>query len=231
MTITEEELAAFADGQLDPADAARVGRAVAADAEMARRVATHRLLQGRLSAHFAPIAAQDPPEHLIALLRPRSAVADLTSAREKRNDRLRLPRWTWVAAPALAASLLIAVLVPGGNDRTKVYAGAPLASVLDTQLVADQDPAADTRILLSFVRQNGDYCRAFASSQQSGIACNDGTGWALVEQAGGMNGSRGEYQQAGSTLAEVLASAQDMAKGGALDEAAEQEARERGWRD
>lgn len=232
MTISDNELAAFADGQLSPADAARVEQAVAADPELARRLVDHRLLKDRLAGHFAPIMAEVPPERLTALLRPQPPVVDLAAAREERSQRARLPRWTWVAGPALAASLLIAVLVPGnGGGPSVVYADSQLAAVLDSQLVADQNPDAQTRVLLSFVRDDGDYCRAYASDRQSGIACNDGTGWALVEQAAGATGSQGEYQQAGSSMADVLARAQEMAVGGALDAGAELEARERGWHD
>ncbi|MXO70054.1 anti-sigma factor family protein [Alteraurantiacibacter buctensis] len=232
MTISENELAAFADGELTSADAARVEQAVAADPELARRLAAHRLVKDRLAGHFAPIMAEDPPERLTALLRPRPAVADLAAAREERSQRTRLPRWTWVAGPALAASLLIAVLVPGsGGNSSAVYADTQLATVLTSQLVANQNPDAQTRVLLSFVRDDGDYCRAYASDRQSGIACNDGSGWALVEQAGGATGSQGEYQQAGSSVADVLARAQDMAVGGALDAEAERAAQERGWHD
>lgn len=231
MTISENELAAFADGELSPADAVRVEQAVAADPELARRLAAHRLLKDRLAGHFAPIAAQDPPERLTALLRPQPAVVDLAAARENGRTQ-RLPRWTWVAGPALAASLLVAVLVPGsGDDSSAVYADGQLAAVLSSQLAADQNPEAQTRVLLSFVREGGDYCRAYVSDRQSGIACNDGTGWALVEQAGGATGSQSEYQQAGSAVAEVLARAQDMAVGSALDAEAERAAREHGWHD
>lgn len=232
MTISENELAAFADGQLAPADAARVEQAVAADPALARQLTAHRMLKDRLSGHFAPIMAEEPPERLTALLLPRPAVVDLAAARAERSQRARLPRWTWVAGPALAASLLIAVLVAGsGGGSSAVYAETQLAAVLNSQLVADQNSDAQTRVLLSFVRADGDYCRAYASDRQSGIACNDGTGWALVEQAGGANGSQGEYQQAGSSMADVLARAQDMAVGGALDAEAERAARERGWHD
>lgn len=232
MTISENELAAYADGQLTAADAARVEKAIAADPALARQLAIHRQLRERLSAHFAPILAQDPPEHLTALLRPQPEVADLAAARAARTNRPSVARWAWLVGPALAASLLIAVLLPQGDGGSaSTYAAAELALMLDNQLVAEQDPQSRTRVLLSFKNDEGSYCRAYTSVQQSGIACHDGGGWAIVEQAGGANGGGGEYQQAGSSLADILGSAQDMAIGEALDDAAEQVAREQGWRD
>lgn len=233
MTISENELAAFADGQLAPVDAERVKQALAVDPGLAERLAAHQDLKARLASHFAPILAQDPPDRLTALLQSSDAVVNLASAREERAKRARLPRWTWIAGPALAATLLIAVFVPGSEDTSVShvsYADAQLASVLDQQLVAEQDPQAETRVLLSFEREGGDYCRTFASAAESGIACRDAQGWAIVERASGAPTGQGDYQQAGSSVGNLLARAQDMASGSALDAGAERAARERGWR-
>ncbi len=229
MTITENELAAFADGQMAPADALRVEQELSVDPVLAERLAAHQALKARLAGHFAPILEQAPPDRLTALLRSPGTVADLASAREKRASRARPPRWTWIAGPALAASLLIAVFVPDAGDVPAGYADAQLAAVLDQQLVADQDPQASTRVLLSFVREGGEYCRTYASAADSGIACRDAQGWAIVERAEGAPTGQGDYQQAGSSVVDLLAHAQDMASGSALDAGAERAARERGW--
>ncbi|MES2699968.1 MAG: hypothetical protein V4647_10195 [Pseudomonadota bacterium] len=230
MTITENELAAFADGQMAPADALRVEQELAVDPVLAERLAAHQALKARLAGHFSPILAQDPPVRLTALLRPSDTVVDLASQREERAGRARLPRWTWIAGPALAASLLIAVFVPEAGNAPAGYADAQLATVLDQQLVAEQDPQAETRVLLSFEREGGDYCRTYASAAESGIACREAQGWVIVERAGGAPTGRGDYQQAGSSVEDLLARAQDMALGSALDARAERAARERGWR-
>src|SRR3546814_6659225 len=55
MTITPEEIAAFADGQMEGDAKARVAAAVAADPQLARQVEAHRALAARLAGHFAPI--------------------------------------------------------------------------------------------------------------------------------------------------------------------------------
>ena len=47
MTVTREELAAFADGELDPAREAEVAAAVAADPELEAQLEAHRTLRAR----------------------------------------------------------------------------------------------------------------------------------------------------------------------------------------
>ena len=225
MSVSPDDLAAFADGELDAARAAEVAAAVAADPALAAQVEAHRALRAKLGAHFAPIADTPVPDRLAALLRPQLApVVDFAAAREKRERSRTLPRWTWFAGPALAASLALAVFWPRGD-----YVDGPLAEALDNQLVATQSADADARILLSFRNSDGAYCRAFSASSQAGIACHDETGWVLTESVRATAEQTGEYRQAGS-LAEVMERAQTMAAGPALDAAQEQAAKADGWR-
>lgn len=225
MTVTREDLAAFADGELDPARAAEVAAAVAADPALDAQVRAHQALKARLGAHFAPIAEAPVPDRLTALLKPEAAkVVSLDQAREKRQP---LPaRWTWFAAPALAASLALAVFWPRGAGPID----GPVANVLENQLVATQPADADPRILLSFRNAEGDYCRAFASSARSGIACRDSQGWVLRENLAASVAQTGEYRQAGNPAVEIMERAQAMAAGPALDAGQEQAAKARGWR-
>lgn len=228
MSITPEELAAFADGELDAARAAQVAAIVAADPALEAQVAAHRALRAQLGAHFAPIMEAHVPDRLAALLRPAPAdVVDFAAVREKRERSRTLPRWTWFAGPALAASLALALFLrPGGGD----YARGDLASALDSRLVAAQDAGAPTRILLSFRNSDGNYCRAFAGQAQSGIACRDAERWKLVYTSSGVAAENGDYRMAGTPATEVLERAQAMAVGPALDAAGEAAARARGWR-
>ena len=223
MSVTREELAAYADGELDGARVAEVTAAVAADPELEGQVRAHRALKGKLGAHFAPILEEPLPEGLTAPLQRREAeVIDFAAARDRR-----IVRWSWIAAPALAASLALAVFMPRGDEG---YATGALAETLDTQLVAAQPADAKTRILLSFRDQAGSYCRAFAGEAQSGIACRDAEGWRLVSEGDGAKAQVGEYRMAGNPAAEMLERAQAMAAGPALDAAGEEAARARGWR-
>lgn len=223
MSVTPEELAAYADGELDAAREMNVAAAVAADPALEAQVRAHRALRARLGAHFAPIMDAPLPERLTAPLRGQQAeIIDLAAARERRS-----PRWSWMVAPALAASLALAVFLPRGGDD---YASGTLADTLDAQLVAAQPADAPTRILLSFRDESGSYCRAFAGAAQSGIACRDAEGWRLVTEGEGAPAQKGEYRMAGNPAAEMLERAQAMAAGPALDAAQEEAAKARGWR-
>jgi hypothetical protein len=159
-------------------------------------------------------------------------VADFAAAREKRESRRGLSRvhWGWIAGPALAASLALAVFLPRSGDVPEGHAGAQLASALDQQLVATQPADADTRILLSFRDGEGRYCRAFASEAQSGIACREAEGWRLHVTGEGAVTRPDDYRMAGGNAADILAEAQDMASGPALTAEEEAAARQRGWR-
>jgi hypothetical protein len=227
MNVTPEELAAFADGELDAARAAEVAALVSADPALEARVQAHRALRAQLGAHFAPIMEAPVPDRLTAMLRPEPAeVVDFAAAREKHERSRTLPRWTWFAGPALAASLVLAVVLRPGGD----YAPGDLASALDGQLVAAQDADAPTRILLSFRNSGGEYCRAFAGEAQSGIACRNDAGWKLAFKGKRVAVESGDYRMAGTPAAEVLQRAQAMAAGPALDAAGEEAAKARGWR-
>lgn len=227
---TPEELAAFADGELSAEREAAIAQMIAADAQLAQQVERHRALRQTLSAHFAPILDQPVPDRLNDAVRPR--VVDFAEAQARRKARdaegKSLPRWMKVAAPALAACLVLAVFVSGGEDAPDGYAGPQLASALDTQLSGSQGDR-ETRILLSFRDKSGEFCRVFAGGKQSGIACRDDAGWKLREVGAGADAQQTEYRQAGSDEGALLAAAQEMADGGALDAASEEAARTAGW--
>lgn len=235
MNITEELLAAYADGQLDAAEAARVEAAIAADPALARKVEAHRALRARLSAHYAPIAAQPVPAQLAELLAKGPAqgagggeVVSLAAARKRRGLPAMVRRWAPLAGPALAASLVLALWQPWQGGAGEGYAGEQLAAALDTQLAGAAPAGSETRILLSFERAGGDLCRAWRSAAEGGIACRDTTGWKIERQFALGEAQTGEFRQAGSE-ADLLAAVQDMAAGAALDAAGERAARERGW--
>ena len=238
MNPTPEESAAFADGQLEGADHARVAAAIAADPALERQVSAHRALANRLGAHFAPITAEPVPDHLAALLKaPQDKVVSLAEARARRKGP---PRWAWLAGPALAASLVLALTLrpPGDADRAG-YADVQLASALDSQLVGRQSADAPVRVLLSFRDAGGAYCRAFERAAGAAIACRDAQGWQLrnrspVTDSGTNSGTdsgapSGQYRQA-SSAGDVLAAAQAMANGPALSAEEELAAQRNGWR-
>lgn len=229
MALDPNELAAFADGELPEARAAEVAMLVEADPELARQVAAHERVKAMLATHYAPILDQPLPEHLTAMLTREDKIVDLTAAREQREAKRGLPRWSWLAAPALAASLALSLMLPRSEEAAPGYAEPQLASLLDNRLVAEQSPGAETRVLLSFQDDAGRYCRAFSSGEASGIVCRDTTGWKFEAHGVGGGGDTSDYRMAGATEAGLMARAQEMAQGGALDAEQEEAARARGW--
>lgn len=236
MNITDETLAAYADGELERVEAAQVAAAVAADPALTAKIEAHRALKARLATHYAPLAEQAVPPHLAAMLsgaqdkdeQNSGEVISFSAARQKRGLVPVLRRWGPIAGPALAASLVLAVLQPWKGGNPEGYADPVLAAALDTQLAATQLADSETRILLSFERESGGLCRAWRGETEGGIACRDDTGWKVEQQFALRGAQSSEFRQAGSET-DLLAAAQDMAVGGALDAAQEQAARDRNW--
>lgn len=235
MTISPEMIAAYADGELGAQDRARVEAAMASDPELADAVERHRALRSLLAARYDPIAAEPVPARLTALLaagaqtQPTSGeVVDLAQVRERRSVASNWRRWLPVAGPALAASLVLALWQPWQQGEPEGYAPRQLAAVLETQRVASQPADAGPRVLLSFEAKDGRYCRAWRGATDGGIACRDATGWKLEQRFAVGRGTSGEFRQAGSG-GDIMAAAQDMAAGDALDAAAEARAIQQGW--
>lgn len=232
MNISDDLIAAFSDGELDAADRARVEAAIAADPALADKVAAHRALRQLLAAHYAPLTEAPVPPHLAQLLSPKAESAEVVSFAAERQKRGLAPlvrRWAPIAGPALAASLVLALWQPWQGSVPEGYASEQLAAVLETQLVATQPVNNETRILLSFEREGGGLCRAWRGGESGGIACRDTEGWKIERQFALGSAVGGEFRQAGSE-ADLLAAAQEMAAGGALDAEAEKSAMQRGWR-
>ncbi len=236
MTIDRDMLAAYAEGQLDGAEAARVEAAMAADPALAAEVEAHRALRARLQAHFAPIAAMPVPDRLIAAARQGAGadVVDLASARERKT---RPMLSGWIAGGAIAASLLLGLLVGGGMSSGgsfggtdgRIVARGALDRALTTRL--SSETGEDMRVLLSFRNGEGHYCRAFETGDLAGLACREGGDWSIQRLQAGNRRDAGDYRQASSPVADIMAAAQGMAQGEALDRRAEIAARDKGWRE
>lgn len=231
MTIAPELLAAYADGELDGDDARAVEAAIAADPALQTKLAAHRALRSRLSARFAPIAEEPVPDRLVQAATSDGQTAEVIdfAVQARRRRGIGLPqRWARIAGPALAASLVLA-LVGINLQRSESYAGGDLARMLDTQLVATQRPDAPLRILLSFRAEDGLYCRGFTTRTQSGIACRDERGWRLRKFLDGSEANPSQYRQAGNPDQAIIAAIEAMTAGPALDAGEEQQAVRAGW--
>ncbi|MBC9035181.1 anti-sigma factor [Sphingomonas sp. JC676] len=223
-----EMLMAYADGELDPIEAKRVERAIAADPSLAARVEQHRAVRARLGAHFAPVAEEPVPDRLAAILQ--SNVVGLPG----RQPRRILPAWSrW--GGALAASLVLGLAIGHGwqdsgivrSQGGQIYADGTLAKALDRQVAVAQGAV---QVPISFRSNAGQYCRVFTSPATDGIACRDAEGWLLHQTRAGAAGAKTDYMQAGSTDPALMAAAQQMMAGDPLDAAAEMNARAAGWR-
>ena len=229
MTITPEQLAAYADGELDDLTAARVRRAVEADPALASELAQQAALRTMLAARFNPVLAQPVPERLMASIEAAAKVVSLSDVRAARQSLWQRPQFRFAAGSAIAATLVIAVLVGRPASAPTGYADGQLAAALDGVSSGQTGPDG-TKLLLSFRTDNGTACRGFAGKSVSGIACHDERGWKLETAGAASPQQTAQYQQAGSADAAIMAAAQDLAAGPALDAAAEQAARAAGWK-
>src|SRR5688572_23324784 len=101
--MMDEKFFAWLDGELDSAEAAEMEKRVAADPDLARAAEEHRALGARLRSTFDPVAQAPVPAQLAEAVRPSATVADLSSWRERKQERRSgLPQWA-----AMAASLAV----------------------------------------------------------------------------------------------------------------------------
>jgi hypothetical protein len=239
MTISDETLMAYADGELDAAARQAVESAMRADPQLAARVAQHRALRLQVQAAYAAELSDEVPERLLRAAR--RAAADRTAARGGPLQR------QWRVAGTMAASVIIGVGVGffiwgrGGaplvrNTGGTLVAGGQLATALSSQLAAESSNHSSVQIGLSFLAKSGDYCRTFVLSgavPQSGLACRRAGEWqiqALAQVPNDATGA-GEYRTAGSATPEmILKLVEGRMAGEALDQAQERAARERDWK-
>lgn len=247
MTIDPEKIAAYADGELGPEEAAQVEAAMEIDPSIVEQIEAHRALRDQLRAHFAPMLDAPVPKQLTALLGTRddeNKVVNLTAVRRAREAAkpAMAPQRRWMTGGALAASLALGLVlgtqIPRGEDGGTIaeedgqlIASGALDTALTTQLASDQQ-GKDVRILLSFEDRAGRYCRSFEETAAAGIACHNGTGWAIerLQSRRGEGTVQGQYRQAGSADRDIMEASQNMALNGVLDDVDEQKARDSGWR-
>jgi hypothetical protein len=246
MTVSDETLMAYADGEVDAATRAIVEAAMRDDPEVRRRVVHHQELREVVKGAFAAVIDEPVPQRLIAAARgaPAGSVVDLAGARNavavKTSRGLR-----WQPA-AMAASLLLGLALGylgwrGSNTLVRVsasgelVAGAGLAEALSSQLSADHPPGTVATTGLSFRAKTGDYCRTFAltaTRANSGLACREGGSWkikVLAQSAETPTNSSGFRPAASAGSAAVRAAVEESIDGEPLDQAGEIAARRGNW--
>jgi hypothetical protein len=251
VTISEETLMAYADGELDAETRASVEAAMREDPEIGKRVARHRALREAMQGAFSGALQEPVPDRLIAAARgptvaSKDSVVDLSLAREAARQRVSAAPRRWQPA-AMAASLLLglglgflawhgpggALIQPGAGGG--LIAGAALAEVLSTQL--SDDRSADRVVVagLSFRDKSGDFCRTFSSSgsdASSGLACREGNDWRIkaLAQSPRSAANPGNFRTATSEDSPAIRAAVEASiEGEPLDHAGEIAARKAGW--
>jgi anti-sigma factor ChrR (cupin superfamily) len=250
MTISEETLMAYADGELDAAARASVEAAMREDPEIRKRVARHRALREAMQGAFSAVLKEPVPERLLEAARgqpaaPKSTVVNLPLAREAARNHSASPR-RWQPA-AMAASLLLGLALGflawhgsrGALIQTAadggLIAGATLAEALSTQLSDDRSAERVAVTGLSFRNKSGDYCRTFSLTQSdasSGLACREGTDWRIkaLAQSPRTAADSGNYRTAASEDSPAIrAVVEGSIDGEPLDHRGEIAARQGGW--
>ena len=115
-TFTDEQLMAYADGELAGAERAAVETAIATDPALAARVESYRAGRRLLKQRFAAVAGEPVPQRLLDLLQPPAASDKVVPLRPRAAAPVTAPRRTRPVWPmALAASLLLALGLAGGG--------------------------------------------------------------------------------------------------------------------
>lgn len=245
MNISDEVLMAYADGELDVNTRTQVEDAIAADPEIARRVAEHKALRDSLRCTYDKVLEEPVPDRLLAVARQRAAsqagvVVPLRPPKRARAPSL--PQWG-----AIAASFVVGALV--WHFGVELYSPAPLAErngqllasgvldkALSTQLVQEQQAQSAVQIGVSFRSKSGNYCRTFQlrdGNNLTGLACREADKWKLQVLAQGEAVPRGQpqFRPAGSSMPAAIAQAVDQSiAGDPMDAQAEAHAKTNQWR-
>jgi hypothetical protein len=253
VTITDETLMAFADGELDDAARAAVELALRTDPQLEKRVAEHRALRQRIQAAYSAELSEPVPERLLAAAKrrvdmPGPNVVNLQDARDAMTRdaaRARPLKTWWRPVGSIAASLVIGFGLGYGRWKQSspltrsaggaLVASGQLAEALSQQLSADRSPASAVQIGISFLARSGDYCRTFALSgavSPAGLACHHGQEWQIhtLTQSVGTGNASAAYRTAASEMpAAILKAVEEQISGEPLDQNAESAARSKDW--
>jgi negative regulator of sigma E activity len=254
MTIPDDMLAAYVDGELEDAERARIEQAIAQDAHLAQRVAQQRALRDRLRGAYNGVLKEAVPQRLMQAAKLRTPagpaqVIDLARVRAERARRGNAQRQIKVRRYGIAASVVVGVMagvliqrLAAPRALTELHDGSllargALAQALNQQLAGGASPGAAVHVGLSFRARSGNYCRTFAVSGSRslvGLACRDQEQWQLLDleavEGSSATGTGQNLRMAASNLpAALLQAVNDHISGDPLNAAAEARARSNGW--
>lgn len=199
--FSDETLMAFADGELDAAEAAAVGAAIDGDPALAKRVDAFRMTRRSVRAAFGEIAREPVPAALTAFVMAGGA------SRASSATRPPLVRRLMPMAAALACLLAggtgywLGMRGAGPSPVAQVVALGPLAAALDTlDDGARQTVGTGAIALQQTLRTRAGICRTFRLDQSQnrfdGVACRGSGAWRVEVLAATRDG--GTYAPASS---------------------------------
>jgi hypothetical protein len=254
MSFSDETLIAYTVGELDDATRRAVEDAMRRDSSIARRVA-------RLRAGRDGVFAEHPPSG--ATMRSQAKVVQLAAVRAQRVATQQAARKAvrrhlgWREWSALGAVLVVGLAVgkfglahwqpawladPAKAPTTVIsrngmlVAQGRLDAVLSQQMGGAAPSEGDVRVGLSFLSNEGGYCRTFTvvglSQDLVGVACRVSAEWRIPVMVQNVRPSAQmtAYRMAGTEMpAAVLEAIDQRIVGGMLDTRAEFEALRRNW--
>ncbi|MDQ0463145.1 hypothetical protein QO010_000893 [Caulobacter ginsengisoli] len=240
MTISDDILIRYADGEVSADDRLLVEAALAADPAVAARLAAHQRLADKVRAAFAPAAEAPVPQALLDMLNktdpPSADIGSTVVSLNQFRSRKVPAQPQWMAWAAMAACLVIGVTVgarlpgPGLVDRQQNARGALMAA-LDGQLASQPAQGEAVRVGVSFRKAGGAVCRTYTADSSAGLACRDGGKWKVMVAVAQAPATSSEFRTAGSeTPPAVLEAMDSLIVGEPLDAAGEAAAKKAGWR-
>jgi hypothetical protein len=244
MKFSEETLMAYADNELDAQTRTAVEEAMATDPEVARRVAQHKALRGKVRLAFDNVINEPTPQRLIDAARGVPAVrreGNVIPLRRRAPSPRAWPQWASIAASLVVGVIIGQAMLRGsGSDLVtsrggQLLANSVLAHALSEQLASTQTDQSAVRVGVSFKSKAGAYCRTFTAHEATtlaGLACRDHDDWhvQVLAQTTSTPDNGTAYRQAGSALPKsVLQAVDDNIAGEPLDAAAETAARDKSW--
>lgn len=244
MTINDDILSAFLDGELSEHDMAQVQEAIASNTEVARRFDELARVHALVQKQAALIDQVPMPASVLALLQEEQTqpapdnVVELSRFRKAQKQFMHTVR----EHAALAASIALVVGFAGGQWLSGVTSPAvagPSAhfAALDSTLSGQQVALTDGSQLtprFSFVDTADRLCRQYQVVDSSGssenLACREGTDWTLVASArsSALSASETYTTASGPRLLDGLLDV--MMTGQALNQTEEEDAISRQWR-
>lgn len=245
-TWTDEQLSAFLDGELSPAEMDALAQDMETDPQLAARAeslgsANTAFIASTAQIDAVPISAtlkaamETPPTAKIIAFKPRSVTAFLVEHRAVAASLLCAVA-VWTAASSMTPQGISDPFAPGPDGV--IVASSQLYQVLETGRTGEAkriDAGATATPQLTFASADGQFCRQVSLSSPSheaaAILCRGEDGWRPQVVAFGLPKSSPDYQTASAERSPALEAFLDARMSGApMNEAEEARLLQNGWK-